>query len=179
MRRVGRGLVVALALAAAGLCPQAQAADMAPGPSYYPAAATTTLPPAHYDWTGIYLGGQIGMDFLQDTWTQTTTTLLENAGNATKVNTVGVIGGAQIGANYEFAPWVVGAEVAWDSTYLTGSVVGTTLEAPTGVAQRATSSPKWIGTATARLGSAMPPMICCSTSRAAGRGCTSITRRRS
>jgi outer membrane immunogenic protein len=132
---------------------------MAPGPSYYPAAPTTTLPPPHYDWTGIYLGGQVGMDFLQDTFTQTTTTLLENAGNPTNVNTVGVIGGAQIGADYEFAPWVVGAEAAWDSTYLTGSTVGSTLETAAFATERATSSPKWLATATARLGYAANDLL--------------------
>jgi outer membrane immunogenic protein len=160
MWRVGPGLVVALALAAAGVCPPAQAADMAPGPSYYPAAAAP-MPPARYNWTGIYGGGQIGMDFLQDTATQTTTTLLQNSGNGLKVTPYGVIGGAQIGANYEFAPWVVGIEASWDSTYLTGATVGPALEPSVvgGVTQRFTSSPQWIATATGRLGYAANDLL--------------------
>ena len=112
MGRLGWGLV-ALALAAAFAVP-ARAADMAPAPSYYPPAAAAVMPPARYDWTGLYLGGHIGAGLLEDNFSQlaataTTTNLL----GSTKVSVGGFIGGAQVGVNYEFAPVVVGVEGSW------------------------------------------------------------------
>jgi outer membrane immunogenic protein len=168
MRRVGRGLVVVLALAAAGVYAPARAADIAaPGPSYYPAAAAP-MPPARYDWTGFYAGGQVGMDFLQDSETETAATTgsaLEPAGANLNVSPYGVIGGGQIGANYEFAPWVVGVEGSWSWTYLTGSIIGPSGESAVGPApgapatERFTSSPQWIATATGRLGYAANDLL--------------------
>ena len=39
---------------------------------------------------------------------------------------VGVIGGAQHGANYEFAPWVVGIDGTWTDSAISGnSLIGT------------------------------------------------------
>ena len=80
-----------------------------PSRSYYP-----PLPPAIYDWTGIYLGGHIGGGMLVDSVSQNGVSLggfnLAHTGN---LRPAGVIGGAQVGANYEFAPWVVGVEGTW------------------------------------------------------------------
>ena len=65
MKRVSPGLVVALALAAACIGAPARAADMTPpASSYYPAAP---LPPATYNWTGFYIGGNVGAGLLADT----------------------------------------------------------------------------------------------------------------
>jgi outer membrane immunogenic protein len=87
----------------------AQAADMGvPSRSYYP-----PLPPAIYDWTGIYVGGHIGGGMLVDSISQNGVS--PNGFNLTDTGNVrpaGVIGGGQVGANYEFVPWVVGVEAS-------------------------------------------------------------------
>jgi outer membrane immunogenic protein len=110
MRR--SGLVALVVSGAAALAASsAHAADMA-APSYYPPAAVLTLPPAHYDWTGFYLGGNVGAGLLDDLVSQAPGTPLTLLTGSTRVNPVGLIGGAQAGINYQFAPVVIGAEVS-------------------------------------------------------------------
>jgi len=112
MKRLGMGVLTS-ALAAAAVAPfmgapHAQAADLpVPAP-----AAVSSYRPAVYDWTGIYLGGNIGAAFMQDSASQTGTPTIPIIGSYS-TSPVGAIGGGQIGANYEFAPWVVGIEGAW------------------------------------------------------------------
>jgi outer membrane immunogenic protein len=146
MRRVSPGLVLALGLT--GLCLPARAADMAPpATSYYPAAP---LPPAIYDWTGVYIGGNVGAGLLADTvnpiGTGTAGTLLSSASH----DTVGIIGGGQAGVNFEWAPWVIGAEVSWDASNISGPA--TAVASGTGTAEQTTSNPQWMATATGRFG---------------------------
>jgi len=88
--------------------PAVQAADMpVPAPAYYP-----PVPPAIYDWTGIYVGGHIGGGILVDSVSQ-----------YGDLRPAGVIGGGQIGANYEFAPWVVGIEGTFTDSGISGSTL--------------------------------------------------------
>ncbi len=117
MGRLKPGMM-ALLLAATAVAAPARAADMAV--PYYPPKAAFP-PPALYDWTGVYFGGHVGAGWLNDDVTWTTTTALLNAGTSARVQPVGVIGGAQLGANYEFAPWVVGVEGAFTSSGISGS----------------------------------------------------------
>lgn len=147
MRRISPGLV-ALALAAMAIVP-ARAADMAPAPGYYPPPAA--YQPALYNWTGIYIGGHLGGGMLADTVTTTTTTTLLPVGATTDIHPWDILGGGQIGANYQFAPWVVGVEAAWTSSALSGSTTIPTLLFP-GVTERSTSNPQWFVTATGRAG---------------------------
>jgi outer membrane immunogenic protein len=151
MKRVSPGLVVALALAVVCIGAPARAADMTlPASSYYPAAP---LPPATYNWTGFYIGGNVGAGLLADTATPIGPGTQGAAGGPltnTNISPVGVIGGGQVGVNYEWAPWVVGAEVSWDSSNITGSA---NVQDADGLTQeRTTSNPQWIGTATGRFG---------------------------
>jgi outer membrane immunogenic protein len=154
MRRVSPGLVVALALT--GLCLPARAADMAPpATSYYPA---TPLPPAIYDWSGIYIGGNIGAGLLADTFTAIGTGTAPGAPlNPANVNPAGVIGGGQAGVNFQWAPWVIGAEVSWDASDISGSA-GVQDTAPNSL-ERSTSNPSWFGTATGRFGWASDDLL--------------------
>jgi outer membrane immunogenic protein len=115
MGRFGSVFVASvLAAAAAGLTATAVlAADLpvpAAAPAYYPP------PPAHYDWTGFYFGGHLGAGLGEDAVTTTTTTALLNAGTRTNVSPDGVIGGPQVGLQYELAPIVVGVEATWTSS---------------------------------------------------------------
>jgi outer membrane immunogenic protein len=64
----------------------------------------------------------------------------------------GVIGGTQVGANYEFAPWVVGIEATWTDSAINGNtLIGTTsgLVVPQ---ERFTSQAQWFAALTGRVG---------------------------
>jgi outer membrane immunogenic protein len=130
----------------------AQAADMGvPSRSYYP-----PLPPAIYDWTGVYLGPHIGGGILVDSVSQNGASPggfnLANTGN---LRPAGVIGGLQGGANYEFTPWVVGIEGTWDASAINGNTliacacaIGTTATPQ----ERFTSQAQWFAALTGRAG---------------------------
>jgi outer membrane immunogenic protein len=135
----------------------AHAADIAvPGRSYYPAVAP---PPAVYDWTGIYVGGHIGGGMLVDSVNQNGASAggfgLATTGH---LRPAGVIGGLQGGANYEFAPWVVGIEGSWTSSAIEGNTlipcIGTGCSGgATPIAQeRFTSQAQWFAALTGRAG---------------------------
>jgi outer membrane immunogenic protein len=162
MRRCGLGLtalvLAATTVAAPAVLSPAGAADLpAPAPAYYP----PVMHPALYDWTGFYIGGQVGVNLLSDTASQAgplpTTPIL----NSASVRPDGVIGGGQIGVNYEFAPWVVGVEGSWTMTTLTGSNTVTAVSPPAaaGTFERATSAPKWLISATGRFGYAANDLL--------------------
>jgi outer membrane immunogenic protein len=133
----------------------AQAADMGvPSRSYYPPPP----PPAIYDWTGIYVGGHIGGGILVDSISQNGVSPggfnLTNTGN---LRPAGVIGGGQIGANYEFAPWVIGVEGSWTDSAISGpTVIGCTgcvfPPSTAVVSERFTSAAHWVAALTGRVG---------------------------
>jgi len=133
----------------------AYAADMGvPGRSYYPPPP----PPAIYDWTGIYVGGHIGGGMLVDSVSQNgISTGGFNLASTGDLRPAGVIGGAQIGANYEFAPWVVGVEGSWTDSAIVGSTLiscsGPCSFGPTLIAsERFTSDAAWFAALTGRVG---------------------------
>jgi outer membrane immunogenic protein len=150
------GLLAAFATTAA-LAP-AQAADLGvPAASYYPKSLP---PPAIYDWTGIYVGGNIGGGMLTDSVSQNGVSVLPGATNlisSANLRPAGVIGGGQVGANYEFAPWVIGIEGSWDASAVQGNtligVASTAIPPPPVIAQeRFTSNVHWVAAVTGRVG---------------------------
>jgi outer membrane immunogenic protein len=155
--RMAAAAVAALAVAAIAQPAPVQAADMAVPGSYYPAAAPP--PPAIYDWTGIYIGGHVGGGILTDSISQSTATANDNVAASGSLRPAGVLGGAQIGANYEFVPWVVGIEGSWTDSSISGS---TLLSCPTCVnpvntavatpQERFTSQALWFAALTGRVG---------------------------
>jgi outer membrane immunogenic protein len=148
MRRVGIGLLTST-LAAAACVPLAHAADLPVAPAPAP---PVVYRPALYDWTGIYFGGNVGGSFLNDTVTQASTAGFATIAGPLNPSPTGVIGGAQVGANYEFAPWVVGIEGAWSATTMGATATVATLVPGTGVLENETSSPQWLAAATGRFG---------------------------
>src|SRR3954467_7089335 len=77
---------------------------------------------AAYNWTGCYIGGNVGGGWARDrvTWTGINeaptafavgaATVVPAAANA-DINATGFIGGGQVGCNYQFNTFVIGAEV--------------------------------------------------------------------
>ncbi|MFZ0527142.1 MAG: outer membrane beta-barrel protein [Xanthobacteraceae bacterium] len=146
MRSVGPGLV-ALALAAMAIAAPVYAADLPVAP---PANPPVPIPPAIYNWTGFYFGGNVGAGLLSDSISQagTGTTNLVTSQTA---HPVGLIGGGQAGFNYQFDRWVIGAEAAWSASNITGYGIG---QATGGGAdqERNTSNPQWLSAVTGRAG---------------------------
>jgi outer membrane immunogenic protein len=147
MKRLGSGIAglgfVALAFAAPAL-----AADLPVAPAYYPPKVFP--PPAIYNWTGIYIGGNVGADLLADRITQAGPGAVSLTGVANS-SPVGVIGGGELGANYQFSNWVAGVEATFSGTNTSGSGHVTNTAIPT-TTNSFTSAPQWLATATGRFG---------------------------
>jgi len=125
----------------------ARAADLPrSNPVYVPA------PTAFTNWTGFYIGGSVGGG-----WASANTDFsVGGAGFASATNNLsGVLGGAQLGYNWQAGPAVFGVETDFQFTGMKG-----TLQAPTcsaavcGVTTNASYSQKlpWFGTVRGRLG---------------------------
>ncbi len=151
MRSVSPGLV-ALALAAMAVAAPVYAADMSVAPAYNP---STPVPPAAYNWTAFYVGGNIGAGLLHDSVTQAAPGVaLPGSFN---VNPVGLVGGAQAGFDYQFSSVVVGAQASLSDSYITGQ---TTETAGGGASQlRLTSEPTWFASVTGRVGYAANTLL--------------------
>jgi outer membrane immunogenic protein len=102
----------------------ATAADLtrpppAPAPVYTKAPMMTG-----YNWTGIYLGGNLGGGWVNKCWTNlgTLANLSQDEGCG---NISGFLGGGQIGGNYQVGTWVFGIEAAGDWSDIKGDHVST------------------------------------------------------
>jgi len=159
MRRLG---VVALVLAAAVIAVPVRAADVALPPSYYPPA--TALPPAVYNWTAFYIGGNLGAGLLKDGFSQAVaaTAAPVSVSQPFSVSPAGVVGGFQIGADYQFSSALVaGVAVSGSAASLSGtsSIQLTNVVGPPAVGERMTSNPQLFGTATGRIGYALNTLL--------------------
>jgi outer membrane immunogenic protein len=127
----------------------ALAADL-PAPAPFPPPAYV---PQVYNWTGFYIGGNIGAGWsgLSDTNTNFSDTLGSTFSAATNAQ---FLGGGQVGVNYEFANGIViGAEAMFD--WLANSQNATVTAAdPSGAfaANIGTSNARWLTTVSGRLG---------------------------
>src|SRR3984957_3245466 len=121
MGRFGATFVASvLAIAAAGVTATAGFAADLPVPaaphSYY-----APPPPAHYDWSGIYFGGNVGGGLVEALVTATIHTALLHAAPQTKLSPYALVGGPEACINLEFSPVVVGIEGTWFATDITGN----------------------------------------------------------
>jgi outer membrane immunogenic protein len=168
-----RTLLAGAAFASLFAATSASAADL----PIYPKAAPVLV----YDWTGFYLGTNVGYSFGRGTTsgsytgTQAATTYVTGppAGAPTTVfkaldsgllsgnaNMNGFIGGGQFGYNWQFGSWLAGLEADIQGSGESGRVpVATTLVTagavagvPQGPGFAADYSLKWFGTARGRLG---------------------------
>jgi outer membrane immunogenic protein len=99
--------------------------------------------PPPYNWTGFYIGANIGGAWSTGTITDTVT------GASLSTDSSGFIGGGQVGFNYQISNWVLGVEWDMDGTTLrkTSGAVATAF----GTLQ-ASANTDWISTLTGRVG---------------------------
>lgn len=121
-------ILVAVAAVASVFMTGAAAAD--PAPRMY--AKAPAPPVAVYDWTAFYIGGNVGYSWGRS---NDTSTLTNGAGtvlftNYSKANLDGVVGGGQIGYNWQVQNWVLGLESDIQGTDEKGS---RSFSCPTGV----------------------------------------------
>jgi outer membrane immunogenic protein len=157
MGRFGSAFVASvLAIATAGVTATVAFAADLPVPAVAPRSYSPP-PPAHYDWTGFYIGGHVGGGQVQDIVTATTTTALLNAGTPTKVSPAGLIGGPQVGLQYEFAPIVVGVEATWTAT--SASENQNTVALPAATQEQSQTEVHWYSTVVGKLGIAANDLL--------------------
>ena len=116
--------------------------------------------PAAYNWTGLYIGGNIGAGWsgLSDTNTNFSDTLGSTFSAATNAQ---FLGGGQVSVNYEFAnAIVIGAEATFDGLPNSqNATVTATDPAGTVAANIGTSNVRWLATVSGRLGYAWDRML--------------------
>jgi outer membrane immunogenic protein len=114
-------LAAAVAISAISSISSATAADLAPR------VYTKAPPPVVYDWTGFYIGGNVGYSWGKSSDTSTLTNGPGTVffGSAGSSNLDGVVGGGQIGYNWQMQNWVWGLEADIQGTGEEGSRVFT------------------------------------------------------
>ncbi len=113
-----KSLLAGISLAALIAAP-AMAADLGVRPA--PAYKAPPAPVAYgYNWTGIYIGGNVGGGWGRKCWTYDPLATTEGCHDVS-----GFLGGGQIGANYQVNQFVFGVEASGDWANLTGSNVST------------------------------------------------------
>jgi outer membrane immunogenic protein len=100
-------------------------------------------PPPVFNWSGFYVGANIGGAFTRDSITDNLT------GASLSTNNSGFIGGGQLGFNYQVNSWVFGVE--WDIDGTTLGRTGPGVTTGIGVLQAHTGT-DWISTLTGRVG---------------------------
>ncbi len=122
MRRIILTLVAAVSTIA--LTQIASAADL--GRPVYKAPPPLSPPPPVYSWTGFYVGGNIGYGWATTDpgsisfYEPASVFVASIPGISDKLN--GAIGGGQIGYNFQFNNFVLGAEGDFSGTGISGSV---------------------------------------------------------
>src|SRR5262245_10929232 len=122
----------------------AHAADMYARPAYAPPPAA---PLPVYTWTGMYLGANVGYS-----WGKESNTATLFGGSITENQNVdGVIGGIQLGYNYQSGAWVWGLETDIQASGQKGSTTYSLLPVPATTLLAEHKLP-WFGTSRVRLG---------------------------
>src|ERR1700712_4995702 len=106
--------VAAVALAVSATT--AQGADLAP--RSYTKAPVAVAP--IYSWTGCYVGGNVGGGWDRQSYTNVNPQRLPNFDLGSERNS-GVVGGGQVGCDYQVGSWVVGAQGMFEAANLRGT----------------------------------------------------------
>ena len=94
---------VALAAGTVVCVCSAQAADIPPHRAPPPVAPVAYAPPV-YNWSGFYVGGNLGAGFAHSSWSDPFT------GGHDTFDKTGFIGGGQVGVNWQINALVLGIE---------------------------------------------------------------------
>ncbi len=139
----------AVALTAAG--GQALAADLPPPMAPPPRAPAAYIPMAPvYNWTGFYIGGNLGAGFSKGSYSDTAGSTFNSSNSNTSF-----LGGGQVGVNYEFMGGaIIGAEAMFDWAPNTNNTMTATVTSPGGAVTTGTAqfNNRWLTTATGKLG---------------------------
>ena len=134
---------------------QALAADLPPPAAPPPRAPAAYIPPPPvYNWTGFYIGGNLGAGWGGGNFTDTAG---HTFGGTTSAQ---FVGGGQVGANYEF--WggaVIGVEADFDWLANTGSNTSSTVTDISGATATLSATDRWLTTLTGRLGYAFDRVL--------------------
>jgi outer membrane immunogenic protein len=140
------------AIATVALPAIAFAADL-PARTY--TKAPVVAAPVAYNWTGFYVGAHVGGGWASNNWYEDAT--VTGAGGVAPAgfpdaayNASGVIGGGQIGYNYQSGWAVFGVEGDVSGTGIKGS--GPCFPEVVGTVQSCSTNIRWLGTVTGRLG---------------------------
>jgi outer membrane immunogenic protein len=123
----------------------AHAADLPRPPPPPPVAPVIYAPPV-YNWSGIYVGGNLGAGFANSSWSDPFT------GGTNSFSKDGFIGGGQIGANAQFNWLVLGIEGDFDWAGLKGSGNDSALNS-------INTETQWTSTVTGRVGVAFDRLL--------------------
>jgi outer membrane immunogenic protein len=118
--------------------------------------ASDPVAAAGYKWTGCYIGGNVGYGWQKATSTDTEPGTPPPLDAGTDTGT-GVVGGGQVGCDYQFASnWVVGIQGMFDWAGVNGSHIVPFSYASTNT-ETFTTKTDWFGTLTARIGYTVMP----------------------
>jgi outer membrane immunogenic protein len=168
MKRFLIGISAAASLLATG----ALAADLPARAPVYTKAPAYVEP--IYDWTGFYIGGNLGYSWGRSSDTTAITnpagTVLFSGADRTNLN--GIVGGGQIGYNWQMQNWLVGLEADIQGTDEKGShgylcpqstcipnIVGATVVLGPAVAESLNQKIDWFGTVRGRVGVLAVPRV--------------------
>lgn len=143
----------------------AHAADLPQWPAHNdPVAAQASAVRPVYDWSGFYIGGDVGYGWSHREFTNTITgtlgTVQLSASNTGNDNGRGSLAGGQIGYNYPFLHnWVVGIEADIDVAHITSSTSACFAGFGTAVCGTRDTKVKEFGTVRGRLGYAFNNLL--------------------
>ena len=139
-----------LALAAASAVLSAQLAFAADLPTKAPLAPAPMMPPV-YNWTGFYIGGQVGGGWGHSTTTPVDASASFPAGFVQRsLDPSGVLGGVYGGYNYQWGQLVLGIDGDYSWARLNGSAVDARSLIPPNTSDVALHTTKLIGSRPSR-----------------------------
>jgi outer membrane immunogenic protein len=111
-----------------------------------------------YDWTGFYVGGNVGIGVSRDPASIVVATSTITGGTSSVVGDTGAIGGAQFGYNWQRGVFVLGAEADIQGSGLWNNRT-CTLTCVEEETARYSQRLEWFGTARGRIGLATGPAL--------------------